>query len=85
MRDEDSIDSADYDDDDTVQLKVQFSLEGVVAGAKVIDVSFPLPGTKVEQDTDTDKDWSEVAEGWFQEEGGEGAVWDGDIKCISLD
>ena len=51
--DEDSIDSADYDDDDTVGVEeVQFSLEGVVAGAKVSDVSFPLPGTKVEQDTD---------------------------------
>ena len=67
--DEDSIDSADYDDDDTVGVEeVQFSLEGVVAGAKVSDVSFPLPGTKVEQDTDTDKDWSEVKGGFKKKE-----------------
>ena len=64
--DEDSIDSADFivdDDDTTVGVEeVQFSLEGVVAGAKVSEVSFPLPGTKVDQATD--KGWTEVKGGF---------------------
>ena len=49
-------------DDDTLSTmsSVGEVVVPIVAGAKVSDVSFPLPGTETETETETATDWTEV-------------------------